>query len=123
MSQEDRDKFFAELDRRGEASVRADLEAGHFGARKALATEWVGSKEIERARRAEQRDDRMVEATLTSRAAISRSIAKKYLNSRPIVVVNRVGASGAIGSMAVRTAAPDGCPRPSLEPARRAVPA
>src|SRR5438876_974783 len=34
--------------------------------------------------------------------------AQKYLNNQPIVVVNRVGASGAIGSMAVKTAAPDG---------------
>ena len=32
----------------------------------------------------------------------------KYLNSQPIVVINRVGASGSIGSMAVRTAPPDG---------------
>src|SRR5258708_38780640 len=34
--------------------------------------------------------------------------AQKYLNNQPIVVVNRVGASGAIGSMAGKTAAPDG---------------
>ena len=34
--------------------------------------------------------------------------AQKYLNNRPLVVVNRVGASGAIGSMAVRNATPDG---------------
>lgn len=34
--------------------------------------------------------------------------AQKYLNDQPIIVVNRVGASGAIGSMAVKTAAPDG---------------
>ena len=34
--------------------------------------------------------------------------AQKYLNNQPIVVVNRVGASGAIGSMAVKTATPDG---------------
>lgn len=32
----------------------------------------------------------------------------KYLNNATIVAVNRVGASGAIGSMAVRTAPPDG---------------
>lgn len=34
--------------------------------------------------------------------------APKYLGNATIVVVNRVGASGAIGSQAVRTAAPDG---------------
>jgi len=34
--------------------------------------------------------------------------APKYLNNATIVVVNRVGASGAIGSQSVRTAAPDG---------------
>ena len=34
--------------------------------------------------------------------------AQKYLGNRPIVVGNRVGASGSIGSMAVRTAARDG---------------
>src|SRR5437899_11589599 len=34
--------------------------------------------------------------------------AQKYLNNQPIVVVNRVGASGAVGSMAVKAAAPDG---------------
>lgn len=34
--------------------------------------------------------------------------AGKYLNHQPIVVVNRVGASGSIGSMSVRTAPADG---------------
>jgi tripartite-type tricarboxylate transporter receptor subunit TctC len=34
--------------------------------------------------------------------------ASKYLNNVPIVAVNRTGASGAIGAMAVRTAPPDG---------------
>jgi tripartite-type tricarboxylate transporter receptor subunit TctC len=34
--------------------------------------------------------------------------APKYLNNQPIVPVNRVGASGVIGAMAVRTAPPDG---------------
>ena len=34
--------------------------------------------------------------------------APKYLNNATVVVVNRVGASGAIGSQSVRTAAPDG---------------
>jgi tripartite-type tricarboxylate transporter receptor subunit TctC len=34
--------------------------------------------------------------------------ASKYLNSVPIVPVNRPGASGAIGTMAVKNAAPDG---------------
>ena len=34
--------------------------------------------------------------------------AQKYLNNQPIVAVNRVGASGVIGAMAVRTAPADG---------------
>jgi tripartite-type tricarboxylate transporter receptor subunit TctC len=34
--------------------------------------------------------------------------APKYLNNQPIVAMNRVGASGVIGAMAVRTAPPDG---------------
>ncbi len=34
--------------------------------------------------------------------------AQKYLNNQPIVALNRVGASGVIGAMAVRTAPPDG---------------
>jgi tripartite-type tricarboxylate transporter receptor subunit TctC len=34
--------------------------------------------------------------------------ASKYLNNTPIVAVNRVGASGAIGATSVRNAAPDG---------------
>jgi len=34
--------------------------------------------------------------------------ASKYLNNQPIVAVNRTGASGAIGAMAVKNAAPDG---------------
>ena len=34
--------------------------------------------------------------------------ASKYLNNTPIVAVNRTGASGAIGALAVRNAAPDG---------------
>ena len=34
--------------------------------------------------------------------------AAKYLNNVPIVPVNRTGASGAIGAMAVKNAAPDG---------------
>lgn len=34
--------------------------------------------------------------------------APKYLNNQPIVAVNRTGASGAIGAMAVKNAAPDG---------------
>jgi tripartite-type tricarboxylate transporter receptor subunit TctC len=34
--------------------------------------------------------------------------AQKYLNNQPIVPVNRVGASGVIGAMAVRTASADG---------------
>ena len=34
--------------------------------------------------------------------------ASKYLNTRPIVSLNRVGASGAIGATAVKNATPDG---------------
>ena len=34
--------------------------------------------------------------------------ASKYLNNRPIVSLNRVGASGAIGATSVRNATPDG---------------
>jgi tripartite-type tricarboxylate transporter receptor subunit TctC len=34
--------------------------------------------------------------------------ASKYLNNQPIVGMNRTGASGAIGTMAVKNAAPDG---------------
>jgi len=34
--------------------------------------------------------------------------AQKYLNNQPVVVVNRVGASGQIGSMATRSAPADG---------------
>ena len=34
--------------------------------------------------------------------------ASKYLNNRPIVSLNRVGASGSIGSIAVKNATPDG---------------
>ena len=34
--------------------------------------------------------------------------AQKYLNNQPIVAVNRTGASGAIGAMAVRSAPADG---------------
>jgi len=34
--------------------------------------------------------------------------AQKYLNNQPIVALNRVGASGVIGAMAVRTAPADG---------------
>jgi tripartite-type tricarboxylate transporter receptor subunit TctC len=34
--------------------------------------------------------------------------ASKYLNNTPIVAVNRTGASGAIGTMVVKQAAPDG---------------
>ncbi|MEK6244381.1 MAG: tripartite tricarboxylate transporter substrate-binding protein, partial [Pseudomonadota bacterium] len=34
--------------------------------------------------------------------------AQKYLNNQPIVPVNRVGASGTIGAMAVRSAPADG---------------
>jgi tripartite-type tricarboxylate transporter receptor subunit TctC len=34
--------------------------------------------------------------------------ASKYLNNQPIVSVNRTGASGAIGAMAVKNAPPDG---------------
>src|SRR4029078_2146901 len=45
-------------------------------------------------------------------------IAPKYLNHQPIVAVNRVGASGVIGAMAVRTAPADGY---TLIVARRAT--
>lgn len=34
--------------------------------------------------------------------------ASKYLNNQPIIPLNRTGASGAIGAMAVKNAAPDG---------------
>src|SRR5262245_26552412 len=34
--------------------------------------------------------------------------AQKYLNNQPIIAVNRVGASGVIGAMAVRSAPADG---------------
>src|SRR5262245_47001416 len=34
--------------------------------------------------------------------------ASKYLNNTPIISVNRVGASGAIGAVMVKNAAPDG---------------
>ncbi len=34
--------------------------------------------------------------------------ASKYLNNTPIIALNRTGASGAIGAMAVRNASPDG---------------
>ncbi len=34
--------------------------------------------------------------------------ASKYLNNTPIIALNRTGASGAIGTMAVKNAAPDG---------------
>src|SRR5690242_14351687 len=34
--------------------------------------------------------------------------ASKYLNNVPIVSINKTGASGAIGALAVRNAAPDG---------------
>src|SRR5207244_5041852 len=34
--------------------------------------------------------------------------ASKYLNNQPIVALNRTGASGAIGTMAVKNAIPDG---------------
>lgn len=41
-------------------------------------------------------------------ARVLASAATKYLNNQPIVVMNRPGASGMIGSDFVRTAAPDG---------------
>jgi tripartite-type tricarboxylate transporter receptor subunit TctC len=44
----------------------------------------------------------------TSQGRNVAQFAPKYLNNQTIVPVNRVGASGVIGAMAVRTAQPDG---------------
>ncbi len=100
MNQEDRDKFFAELDRRGEASVRADLEAAHFGARTALATEWLRSKELEWARRAEQRDDRMVEATQKAADAADRSAGSARRSEKWAVIAGIAAAVAALAAVA-----------------------
>jgi hypothetical protein len=70
---EDRQNFFAELERRGEASVRADLATANFGSRTALATEWVNKQELERAHRAEQREGHIVRAAEKSADAAERS--------------------------------------------------
>ena len=73
MSEEDRERFFTELEKRGEASVRADLATAKFGARTALAIEWLGTKEQERARKAERRDEQMLRATQQSADAAARA--------------------------------------------------